>query len=475
MDDTLLQNCDDSSDQLFYNHLPCPKSSTYIQIHNDVFGWSSYYWSEILQVLPDDPHKCFSSCSSPEQGCSTCSNEDYFQCRLSGFCLHPSLLCDGHTQCPFAEDENIDICFERWVGLKLVSSFASLKCSSSRYPGTNILSTPCDGIVECSDGKDESHCKDHSIATTLLMFSCIGVSVLYLALNFSRAEEKIERREEERVFVKILVNYTNYHNNSKAIDEVNTYFLHMINSERVEVQKEKSLKFYENEAKIHGNDESSIYISFHRNLDPAVTQVIHDSQFPGLKQNSIDWIQDTFKTNCITNSQNMMIENEKLGKTIELVHSVVKILGSYIDLFKDTFLACSLLFAVGGPASVLGYPTKFTSAIVMLMWTTILLPLLASTLHLAIYNPFLLHNPFLFFKESRCQMIVLCFLYLAINPILLINLYQSIQEKIRKRVRRDPQHSKVLILRKMQMYVKSKFVQFHKTELGKIKNRSIYI
>merc|ERR1712155_228110 len=135
-----------------------------------------------------------------------------------------------------------------------------------------------------------------------------------------------------------------------------------------------------------------------------------------------------------------MIENEKL--TVEMVHSVAKILGYYIDLFKDSFVASTLFFAVGGPASVFGYPTKFTSAIVMVMWTTILLPLVASTLHLAIYNPFLLHNPFLFFKASRCQMVLLCFLYLAINPILLINLYQSIQEKIRKRVKRDPQNSK---------------------------------
>ena len=66
--------------------------------------------------------------------------------------------------------------------------------------------------------------------------------------------------------------------------------------------------------------------------------------------------------------------------------SILKILGSYIDLFKDTFLALTLLFAVGGPASVLGYPTQFTSAIVMVMWATIIGPLLASTIHLAIYE-----------------------------------------------------------------------------------------
>ena len=161
-------------------------------------------------------------------------------------------------------------------------------------------------------------------------------------------------------------------------------------------------------------------------------------------------------------------ENEKLGKTIELVHSVVKILGSYIDLFKDTFLACSLLFAVGGPASVLGYPTKFTSAIVMVMWATIIGPLLASSLHLAMYNPFLLQNPFLLPESSRGLQIIVCFLYLVINTILLINLYQSVQEKIGRMVKRNPQlFRETSSLRKMHKYIKEKYIQFHKNELGK--------
>ena len=291
---------------------------------------------------------------------------------------------------------------------------------------------------------------------------------LYFLLKFSRThEEKVEKKEQDRIFEKILVNYTNHHENSKAIDEVNTYFLHLIHNEPVEVQKEKCIKFYDNEAKIHDYDESSVYISLHRNLDPAVTQVIHDSKFPGLKQKTIDWIQETFKTNCISSFQNMMIENEKLGQTVEMVHSVAKILGYYIDLFKDTFLASTLFFAVGGPASVFGYPTKFTSAIVMVMWATILLPLVASTLHLAIYNPFLLHNPFLFFKASRGAMVILSFLYIIINPILLINLYQSVDERMRKMVKKDPQDSKALPMRKMKRYLKEKLVQCHKIHLGK--------
>ena len=111
---------------------------------------------------PDDPHNCQNSCSSPGPDCISCTNKDYFQCPLSGLCLHPDLRCDGHTQCPFAEDESLDVCFERWVGAKFVSPFASLKCSSVRYPGTNIYSIPCDGIVECADGRDERSCRENS-------------------------------------------------------------------------------------------------------------------------------------------------------------------------------------------------------------------------------------------------------------------------------------------------------------------------
>merc|ERR1711994_1167638 len=134
------------------------------------------------------------SCSSLGPGCSACFHPDYFQCPLKTD-LHTLVLrCDGHPQCPFSEDESVEICFERWVGAKLVSPFGSLRCSSARHPGMNILSTPCDGIVECADGKDERSCRENSNINYLLYGSCAVIIILYLGLEiFNRNTENPKR------------------------------------------------------------------------------------------------------------------------------------------------------------------------------------------------------------------------------------------------------------------------------------------
>ena len=64
-------------------------------------------------------------------------------------------------------------------------------------------------------------------------------------------------------------------------------------------------------------------------------------------------------------------------------------------------------------------------------------------------------------------MIVQCFLFLFINPILLINLYQAVKEKIGRLVKRDPKSFKVLQMIKAQKYLKEMLVQCHKIHLGK--------
>merc|ERR1711994_294742 len=106
----------------------------------------------------------------------------------------------------------------------------------------------------------------------------------------------------------------------------------MIYTDDVETQKKSCLKFYNTLAKKHQNDESAIFISMHRILDPAVSEAIHDSKFPGLKHKTIDKIQETFNTTCITRFQNFIIRHESVSRTIELTKSVAMILGSYIDL-----------------------------------------------------------------------------------------------------------------------------------------------
>ena len=459
-----LLSCSDHSDQVMYLGATCPDPSTYLQLHHDImidhFHQTDEEWlaeKAYEHESYSDPHNCQASCSDPGPGCFSCTNTDYFQCSFSGLCLHPDLLCDGHPQCPFSEDESVEICFERWVGAKLVSPFGSLECSSARYPGMTIRSNPCDGIVKCADGRDEAFCKENLIVNYLLYGSCAVILILYVGLKISNKSAGSPMNNKARK-----VTEEDFENRVKII-RINAAKLHLIYTKDIESRKEKCLKFYKTLSKIHYNDESAIFICMHKLLDPAVTQVVHDSKFPGLKQKTIDKIQETFKTNCITSFQNFIIRHELLSQTIGLIKSVVKILASYIDLLKDIFLAFTLLNAVGGPASVLGHPTQFTSAIVMVMVVTIISPLVASSLHLILSNPFLLFN----FDVSRSIAVILCFMFWILNPVLLRYRYESAKEKSRKMIMKDSKNLSTLLFRTEEKVIKTCLVQFQKIELGK--------
>ena len=94
-------------------------------------------------------------------------------------------------------------------------------------------------------------------------------------------------------------------------------------------------------------------------------------------------------------------------------------------------MSFTLLNAVGGPASVLGHPTQFTSAIVMVMGATIISPLVASSLHLVHNNPFLLFN----FDAPRCIVVLLCLFCWLLNPVLMRHSYVSSKEKFRRMIK----------------------------------------
>ena len=191
----------------------------------------------------------------------------------------------------------MDICFEKWVASKLVSQFASKKCSSAKYPGTEILSIPCDGIVECSDFSDEEQCLTFGLITTYILIAiCTVIVIIYLAWKFSskkgnrvsyRKSWNPRRLLSKRAFSTdntisdLLEKYKNHHDDPVVIEEVNSYMLLCQFTEKIKVRKETSLAFYNNEVKIHQNDESAIFICMHQKLDPAISHMVYHATFPG--------------------------------------------------------------------------------------------------------------------------------------------------------------------------------------------------
>ena len=79
-----------------------------------------------------DPHHCQDSCAVPGYGCQACTDKSYnFTCNISGeeHCLHPDLVCDGHSVCDGGEDELLENCAGRF------DEAATMTCRSIMYPG----------------------------------------------------------------------------------------------------------------------------------------------------------------------------------------------------------------------------------------------------------------------------------------------------------------------------------------------------
>ena len=97
------------------------------------------------------------------------------------------------------------------------------------------------------------------------------------------------------------------------------------------------------EAGIHGNDESKIFLSLHQHLDPALVDPIVASKIPGCTQKITNCLETLFCSKWITWIQNKIIENEWLSELIATAFTIAKVVASFADLFKDTFLAVTLI------------------------------------------------------------------------------------------------------------------------------------
>ena len=105
-----------------------------------------------------------------------------------------------------------------------------------------------------------------------------------------------------------------------------------------------------------------------------------------------------------------------------------------LDLVKDLCFAISLVGLIGGVTVLWFFPDKFTSVVVCIYFTSILLPLILATMDIAIYNPGMLFTIEDFQNMSCCRkffVILGNFLFCMINPIILISSTEAMKDKIR--------------------------------------------
>ena len=487
----LTHSCIDKSDQWFPLNQKCPNLTDYLKIfyggfncqNEENIGCLLFYGKnltdieELLKDIPHqpyyDPHNCWASCAEPGESCEGCTNPKYFQCHKSGICIHPDLRCDGHPHCEFAEDEDLDMCRDTYYRKKLIKPYASFICQSLMYPIMKTIATACDGFAECDGLTDELSCS--STNSTPIIFATLAFLFLYLILKIHRLlniQEKpedqtidLEKKEPEEVFQ----HYQSNHENLAAVEEMNSYLLHIIFSHKTDSVKEICKKFYELEEEYYKGNQAEIYHHLHTGFDPIAVAEIIEAKFPGMTQASIDKLEMCFNRRFITELQDLSKEKEGIQQTLVTFKTLLRMLSNILDFLKDSLLAFTILNAVGGSQTILDFPTNFSSVIIMISFAIIICPLVLGTLQLVFSNPFLI-----FTAEKikgtgkRILVTVLCIFCTVLNQVFLINTVEKTKDLARWEAKKYQSTQKINALFQQFKRAKNHYVGHLRLELGLI-------
>ena len=170
---------------------------------------------------------CWESCTNPGPNCTACTNTFFLLCPYSNQCIHPDLQCDGHPQCEHGEDEDLDMCKEKYQQNKVISKYATFRCQSIMYPIMETYATACNDFPECVDGEDERLCFVDSALFFILPMAFLAIS--YLILKFGRFLFNYYKKSKEKVYSfhhdlekEILAIYSDCHGKDEDIEKINS-------------------------------------------------------------------------------------------------------------------------------------------------------------------------------------------------------------------------------------------------------------
>ena len=240
---------------------------------------------------------------------------------------------------------------------------------------------------------------------------------------------------------------------------------HILYTEKTDNAKIIFSKVYDSIAKMHENDQASIFHTFHTKFDAILTKNIVDAKFPGLSHKFIDFLENIFRKRFITIIQDKITRNEILGQSLATIRRILQIFSSSLDFLKDIALAATITYISGGPRALLEAPRSFVTVVVMCQVTTILVPVVLSTLHLAINHP----NTIFSLKKNppRWIMRIACLLFSVFNQILLIVSFEKARENARRKAKKNHKAQNLSQLFEKSRAVKSTYVEHKSIELGR--------
>ena len=179
-------------------------------------------------------------------------------------------------------------------------------------------------------------------------------------------------------------------------------------------------------------------------------------------------LENCCRSRFITHFQNNLIKKKWLGTFLTTVKTILKMQANYIDILKDSLLSYSLLSTAGGYHSVINFPTNFSSVIILTSFALIILPLMLSTVHLAVTNPFLI---FTAEKKKRgtverALMTIVCIILSILNPILILNTMEKSKNEAEEEAKKNIDEKKITSKFQKVKAVKKQYVGHLNIELG---------
>ena len=311
----------------------------------------------------------------------------------------------------------------------------------------------------------------------------LGLSAVFFAVCFGLrwcTQRKFKPIDEIDItlipqdFEHILNQYKEDHLNEDFAQNINLYFLYFLNSTNEPTERPKH--FYDEELEYHEGNVAEVFACIHQNFDERVCELIINSAEPRTCINLWNCMNGLMSC-CVMNKIKSCFNQSILSCNHSLripwfqsfLVSWIKLWVIYIDVTKDLALTCSILFLVGGPASIAQVPFYFTSIVVMYFFCSIFIPLIISSIHLAFSCPGMIfgkfkseERKFTFYKKAKYC--VYCLICTPFNAILLENQHEKLkQQEEYFTEKKDKKLAQVLKKRKK---VIKAIVKFQKIELA---------
>merc|ERR1719232_2214460 len=208
----------------------------------------------------------------------------------------------------------------------------------------------------------------------MIVYGTLGVCILLLILTvvykiFKGSFGEVMEDSELLALMDVLdfSIFNKNHDKPEFQDEINLFIQKSKAMDSKTTRIAKNKKLYKNVSKFHKGNVAKTRLYIKNTLDWSNAKILLEDAFPGIVRRNMEWLENALET------------LDKWKFSYWLFNKVKTICNIYIDICKDTFLMVSILVIIGGPTSLFLFPTKLTSVVVYCFATTIVGPLLCSS------------------------------------------------------------------------------------------------